>query len=76
DQGRFTIRILKGQKGILFGGMFSFVGQYEKCPAHDKLLAKGKSSIETPTVKIDAVSDIVDVELKFAFPGCQKAKVD
>ena len=78
NNGRFTIRILKGQKGILFGSMYSYIGEYEKCPELDNLIketGERLTDIRTPAIQIEAVSDRVEVELKFSFPSCKKASV-
>lgn len=77
--GRFSIRILKGQKGILFGSMITYVGEYEKCPKLDRLIrAKGESvqELETPPMQIEADRDLTGIELRFPFPNCKKAKID
>jgi len=79
ENGRFTIRILKGQKGILFGSMYVTSSESKKCPQLEKLINEkgGESSgIETPAIQIEAVSNRIEVELKFPFPSCKKAKID
>jgi len=79
NNGRFSIKILKGQKGRLLGSMITFEGEYEKCPKLDKLIkAKGGGvpTIETSTLQIEAVSDSTGIELKFPFPKCKKAKIE
>lgn len=76
--GRFTIRILKGKKGKLLGSMITYEGEYENCPKLDKLIrAKGNSlgDVETPSIEVDAISDLTGVVLKFPFPACKKAKI-
>ncbi len=78
ENGRFTIRILKGQKGILFGSMYLSSRKDEKCPQFQKLIKeKGETSskTKTPAIQIEAVSDRIEVELKFPFPSCKKASV-
>lgn len=75
--GRFSIKILKGQKGILFGSMSSYLGKYEKCPALDKLIIEQGNTladVETPVLQIFADNYLNEVELKFPFPECRKAK--
>lgn len=79
EKGNFSIRILKGQKGILYGTMTSFIAKYVNCPKLDKLVkAKGNSveDIETPVIQINAEKDIKDVIFKFPFPNCKRAKID
>ena len=75
-KGRFALNILKGQTGIFRGSMYTYSGEYEKCPKLEKLIrAKGRSlqDIETPPLKIEAVSNLSGVELMFPFPSCTKA---
>ena len=76
-QGRFAIKILKGQKGQLHGEMFTYEGDFENCPKLDKLIrASGEKfyTAKTQSVDIEAVTDLQNVELKFSFPACDKAK--
>jgi protocatechuate 3,4-dioxygenase beta subunit len=77
--GSFTIKILKGQKGKLFGSMNTYVGEYENCSKLDKLIrAEGNSveDIETPSISIEAINNLSGFELKFPFPSCKKAKIE
>ncbi|HEY0429512.1 MAG TPA: hypothetical protein VGC76_17160 [Pyrinomonadaceae bacterium] len=79
EKGRFSIRILKGQKGRLFGSLMTYEEEYENCPKLQKLIReKGGSivNIETPAVEIEAINDLSGIELKFPFPNCKKAKID
>ncbi len=80
--GRFEIRILKGQKGKLLGSTITYEGEYENCPKLEKLIRSkspkgiGIVDIETPALVIDAVTDLTGIELKFPFPACKKSKID
>ena len=77
DNGRFSIRILKGQHGILFGWMTTYRGEFEKCPKLEALVKDETDNlfdVRTPPVKIVADRDIGEIELKFPFPSCKKAK--
>lgn len=83
SQGRFTIRILKGQTGKLYGTFTTFHGAYQNCPKLEKLLPKNDKNklvnifdIKTQIVPIDAQADQTGVELTFPFPRCKKAKID
>jgi len=83
SQGRFMIRILKGQKGQLYGITSAFHGEYENCPKLEKLLPKDDKNksvnifdIKTQNILIDAQTDQTGVELTFPFPRCKKAKID
>ena len=76
-QGRFSIKILKGLKGSLDGRMYTYVGEFENCPKLDRLIKQSGNSngeVQTPAVEIKADENLSGVELKFPFPGCQKAK--
>jgi hypothetical protein len=77
--GRFTIKTVKGQAGVLRGTTYSFVGEFLNCPALDEILKrKGDkvSEIDTEDVEIDATENLFEIELKFPFPSCKKAKID
>lgn len=73
--GRFTIRILKGQVGRLYGTVSVYSGKYQNCPQIDKLLPKkeGYSSVDIKTepVSIKAEADQTGVDLVFPFPSCK-----
>jgi len=78
-EGRFSIKILKGVKGELSAEDYVYVGQFENCPKLESLIRKtGRSTatIKTNIVEIHAEQNFYDVELKFPFPGCKKAKKD
>ncbi|HEX7333945.1 MAG TPA: hypothetical protein VF290_20745 [Pyrinomonadaceae bacterium] len=75
-KGRFSIRIMQGTDGSVFGWMYSYVGQFENCPKLDRLIKQAGSSvpqIKTPAVEIRAATNVYGVELKFPFPSCKKA---
>lgn len=79
SEGRFSLTILKGLKGKIFGGMFTYVGEFENCPVLDKLVREEKSEfayfdVATPRVGIHAEKNIDNIVLKFPFPACKKAK--
>jgi uncharacterized GH25 family protein len=76
-QGRFSIRILKNLKGELFGQMYIYAGEFEKCPKLEEEIKRGGGSsaeLKTPVVEIQAEGDLQNVDLKYPFPGCRKAK--
>ena len=75
--GRFAIKILKGLSGTLYGETHAYSGQYENCPELEELLKKAPSlvaNLRTNVVAIRAADVVPDVELKYAFRGCKKAK--
>jgi hypothetical protein len=78
-KGRFSLKILKGQKGNIYGSMYAYVGQFENCPRLDSAIKKtGRDNAEltTPSVEIQADNNLYGVELRFPFPGCKKAKTE
>ena len=77
QKGRFSIKIVNGANGSLFGEMITFAGDFENCPKLDRLIKKSGTDvpeIKTAPVEIRATSNIYNVELKFPFPSCKKAK--
>jgi hypothetical protein len=76
-QGRFSIKILKGLKGQLYGAMYSYLGKFENCPNLDKAIKEtGRlvAELKTPLLQVVAESNQYDVELRYSFPGCKKAR--
>lgn len=80
ENGEFTLKILKGSKGYIYGSLTAYSGEYEKCPKLDKLIeATGQTSlilIETPEVKMEAITDFSGIELRLPFPWCKRSKDD
>lgn len=75
--GRFSIKILKGLKGQLYGAMYTYLGEFENCPKLEKAIKKtgnDNAELKTPPLQVIADSNRYDVELKFPFPGCKKAR--
>lgn len=76
-QGRFRIKILKGLRGELYGVMYTYAGEFENCPKLEAIIKKAGEltpEVNTPAVKVQADADLYDLELKYKFPGCRKAK--
>lgn len=76
-QGRFSLKILKGLEGQLFGVMYTYTGEFENCPKLEQEIKQTggtNAELKTPVVEILAESDLQNVDLKFPFPGCKKAK--
>lgn len=76
-KGRFSLRLLKGRKGVLYGEMFTYVGEFENCPRLDSAVRQtGDTSakLKTPPVEIQGVGNLYGVELRYPFPGCKKAE--
>jgi hypothetical protein len=81
ESGRFNLRILKGDKGILFSEVY--LSEIEDCLGSDefaKIRQKSKKvnsdDIYTNEVIIEANKDLSGIVLKFPFPSCKKAKID
>jgi hypothetical protein len=77
EKGRFSIKIVQGANGSLFGEMYSYVGEYENCPKLERILKQQGQTVpevRTPPLEIRANTNIYEVELKFPFPYCKKAK--
>lgn len=76
DKGRFRLKILKGLQGELYGDLYTYLSEYENCPQLDAIVKKegGRGDVKTPALKIRTDADLFDVELKYPFPGCKKAK--
>ncbi len=77
SQGRFSISIPKGAKGILFGEDYVYKSQFEGCANKTEILKRvGKESKEVKTneIEIDGDKNLTEVKLTFPFPHCAKAK--
>jgi hypothetical protein len=77
SNGHFSIKILKGLKGSLYGEMYSYIGEFENCPQLESVIretGRANPDIRTSTVEIQAENNLYDVELKYPFPGCKKAQ--
>lgn len=77
SNGRFSIKILNGLKGKLYGEMNTYIGEFENCPKLESIIKKtGRSmtEIKTSVVEIQATNDVYNVELKYPFPSCKKAE--
>jgi hypothetical protein len=77
QKGRFSIKLVNGANGSLFGEMITYVGDFENCPKLDRLLKRAGEEvpeIRTAPVEIRATGNLYEVELKFPFPSCKRAK--
>ncbi|MDX6384519.1 MAG: hypothetical protein QOK48_2092 [Blastocatellia bacterium] len=75
ENGRFSLKILKGLKGDLSSEMYVYRAEFEDCPKLDELIKKGGrdfASIKTNSLAIEADDNIYNLELAFPFPGCKK----
>lgn len=77
DQGRFTIKILKGLRGILSADMYVYESRYKNCPeAIDALKKTGGTNpiIKTNEIEIQGNENISNVKLILPFPHCPKSE--
>ena len=77
QKGRFSIKIVQGANGSLYGWMYSYVGKYQNCPQLDNLVKKAGNdvpAIKTAPMELRATTNMYEVELKFPFPSCKEAK--
>src|SRR5262249_33790518 len=75
EQGHFSLTILRGLKGEMFGFMYTFSGQYLNCPQLEDLIrATGKNvpDVRTKPIPLEITTDVQDVKLVFPFPLCEK----
>jgi hypothetical protein len=75
--GRFSLQVLEGLKGSLRGYIITYRGQYANCPKLERLIKTKEltmADIETNVIKLEMNTDYRDLELKFPFPYCAKAK--
>jgi len=76
-QGRFSLNVLQGLKGRIYGFMYAYSGKYLNCPQLEKLIeAKGGRvpAIESIPIALEITADLQGVKLIFPFPYCVKAK--
>ena len=78
SEGRFTVQILKGFKGEIFGEFEASLGEYAKCPKLDALIKESVNEdedyaeIKSPAIKVDAERNTDNLLLQFPFPKCKK----
>ncbi len=78
-QGRFSIKTLKGLRGILSGKTLVSVtnSKYENCPEALKVmeeLGEPFTDVKTNQIEISGNENMSDVKLVLPFPNCEKKK--
>ncbi len=74
--GWFSIKLLKGVTGYVYGSMHSYVGEYENCPELDRLIKLSVTRVPELTtlpVELTTAANRDGIELRFSFPSCKKA---
>jgi hypothetical protein len=77
EDGKFSIQILKGLKGTLFGRMYVYAGKFENCPKldeHRRQAGSHNSDISSNIVEVQAEENLSKIELKYPIPYCKKAR--
>ncbi|HEV2799739.1 MAG TPA: carboxypeptidase regulatory-like domain-containing protein [Pyrinomonadaceae bacterium] len=76
-KGNFSLRVLKGLEGELSGEMWTYAGEFENCPKLEAIIKQSSgtfATIKTELLKIQSERDLKELELRFPFAGCKKAK--
>jgi len=78
SKGRFQMRILKGLQGSVFGEIYVYSGMYENCPKLEELIKNSSriGEVKTNAVEIRADDNLTNLQMRFPFPNCKKAKRD
>ena len=75
EQGNFSLQIPAQAKGILFGDMYIYPNKFKNCEKLEQIIKKKEDKyfdITTNKLKIGAVESLLNVELIFPFPRCDK----
>lgn len=79
EEGKFSIKILKGLKGVLSGTVFIDPSRFMPCPQILKLMSDSggaeRGAQKSNIVKLEAEKNLYDVELKLTLPSCNKTKI-
>ena len=74
EEGRFSMKILKGLEGELSGSVFIDPRQFTPCP-HLRTLISDREDAESNIVKIKSDKTLDAVALKLTLPSCNKTKI-
>jgi hypothetical protein len=75
-EGRFSLNVLQGLKGRIFGFIYIYSGEYSNCPELEKLRDRGVPVLETEPIHLEVTDDVQGIKLNFPVPYCVKAKRD
>ena len=73
-EGRFSLSVLRGLKGRIFGSIYIHSGEYVNCAEMEKLRGRGVPAIETEPIHLEVTDDAQGLKLIFPLPYCAKAK--
>ena len=74
EQGRFSLKIIKGLQGKLLSKMGVYRGMFRNCPVMDALVKETPQELavlSTQEIEIKAEQDLSNVVLRFLVPGCK-----
>lgn len=79
SEGRFTLEIMKGLEGKIYGIITADVETSKNCPSLQKIVKEKTDdkkfvTLKTAETNFQAKKNTNDIELKYNFDGCQKAK--
>jgi hypothetical protein len=72
EQGRFSLKILKGLEGTVYGGMSVIAGRFARCPELKSLnySEKDRVYVRSKDLKIETKKDISNLDLTLLYPDC------
>jgi Carboxypeptidase regulatory-like domain len=73
-RGRFSLNILQGLEGRLYGFIYLDQDEYAKCPALQKLVTGAASVLETESLRLKITADLQDITLRFPIVDCEQPK--
>jgi hypothetical protein len=77
ERGRFSLTVLQGLKGVLYGSMYTYSGEFQNCPQLEKILKTMNDRVpelQTKPVRVEVNTDMQEIRLTFPFPYCVKAR--
>lgn len=76
-EGRFTLSVLKGVAGAVWGEKWVVQGQFTNCSAVGKLLAKSgvdNMDVRSNIVEVTAERNVYNIQLTLPLPHCETVK--
>jgi hypothetical protein len=72
QQGRFSLKILKGLEGTVYGGMSVVAGTFTRCPELKPLNFRDQDRVyvRSKDLKIETQQDLSNLVLQFLYPDC------
>jgi len=76
-EGRFTLSVLKGVAGVVWGEEWVWKGLFPNCSAVDELLAKSgvnNMTVRSNIVEVTAERNVYNIQLTLPLPRCETVK--